>query len=79
MDWWISLLQLLFGQLGVVGTVCFVMAMYIAYLHHQEREDHKATRVLMERDVERRATIHEQYIKVLAEMKLLLESLIPKR
>lgn len=79
MDSWIEILKLLFGQLGVVGTVCFLMSGYLAYLHRQEKEDHKATRQLMEGDLDKRLKIHQEYIQVLTQIKTMMEALLGRR
>jgi len=79
METWIEVLKLLFGQLGVVGTVCFAMAGYLARLHYQEKEDHKKTRAAMEVDMDKRLKIHHEYIEVLTEIKQLLIALSRQR
>lgn len=72
MEWVESLLKLLFGQLGPLGTTTLAAAAYMAFLHHQEREDHKRTRELVAEDAEKRLKIHQDYIAVLSEIKTLL-------
>ena len=67
-----ELLTLLFGQLGPLGTVCVAAAAYSAWLHHREREDHKATRRAVAEDAKERLAIHNRYLEVLAEMRILL-------
>lgn len=68
-------IKFMFGQLGVVGGVCFLMSGYLAWLHHVEREDHKQTRKATELDLEKRLEIHKEYISTLVEIKSLLEAL----
>ena len=72
MEWVEKLLVLLFGQLGALGTVCLLAAGYIAWLHHQEKEDHKRTRELVAQDAEKRLGIHQSYIQILTELKSIL-------
>lgn len=68
-----DLLQLLFGHLGPLGTVCVAAAAYSAWLHHSEREDHRKTREMVAKDAEGRLKIHSQFIEVLAELKTMLQ------
>lgn len=79
MDLWIETLKLLFGQLGVVGTVCFLMTGYLAYLHRQEKEDHGKTRKLLDADLDKRLELHQNYIQLLVEIKSALELLAQRK
>lgn len=72
MEWLESLLKLLFGQLGPLGTVCLGVAAYTAWLHYEEKKDHKKTREIVAEDAEKRLKIHQEYIQTLAEIKTLL-------
>lgn len=72
MEWVENLLKLLFGQLGPLGTVTLAAAAYSAWLHWQEREDHKRTRQLVAEDAEKRLKLHQDFIAVLTEIKTLL-------
>lgn len=67
-----SLLKLLFGQLGVIGTVCLGVATALGWLHMQERKDHKQTRELMYQHFEKLLTLQISVASVLAELKLLI-------
>lgn len=72
MEWAEGFLKFLFGQLGPLGTICLGVAAYTAWLHHQEKEDHKATRKLVAEDAAKRLLLHEKYIAVLTEVKTLI-------
>lgn len=72
MEWVESLLKLLFGQLGPLGTTTLMGAAYIAWLHTKEREDHKETRRLVAEDAERSLKVHHEYIALLAEIRTIL-------
>lgn len=67
-----DLLKLLFGQLGVVGTVCFVILGYVAFLHWQEREDHKATRESIKFYIQSQNEMNMRFLEVLTEVKTVL-------
>lgn len=67
-----DLLKLLFGQLGVVGTVCFVILGYVAYLHHQEREDHKQTREGIKHFIASQNETNMKFLEVMVEMRTVL-------
>lgn len=66
------MLKLLFGQLGVVGTVCLGVAGALGWLHMQERADHKQTRELMYQHFEKLLALQISVAGVLAELKLLI-------
>lgn len=72
MEWVEGLLTLLFRQLGPLGTICLLTTVYVAWLHHNEREDHKHTRDLIAADAERRTKLNQEFIIVLTEIKTLL-------
>lgn len=72
MEWIQDLLKLLFGQLGVVGTVCFLVSGYLAWLHHQEREDHKQTRESVRLYVQSQNEMNMRFLEVITEVKTLL-------
>lgn len=67
-----DLLKLMFGQLGVVGTVCFVILGYVAFLHWQEREDHKSTRESIKFYIQSQNEMNMRFLEVLTEMKTVL-------
>lgn len=75
MEWLQDLLKLLFGHLGPLGTVCVAAAVYAAWLHHQEKEDHKETRKAVAEDAARRIEIHNRYLEILSEMRVVLDHL----
>ncbi|MBK8123868.1 MAG: hypothetical protein IPK54_10025 [Dokdonella sp.] len=74
----LSIVKFLFGQLGVVGGVCFLMAGYLAWLHREEKEDHKRTRTMLNEDLEKRLIAHGEYVKVLAEIRTLLSVMVER-
>lgn len=67
-----DLLKLMFGQLGVVGTVCFVILGYVAYLHWQEREDHKQTREGIKFYIQSQNEMNMKFLEVLTEVRTAL-------
>lgn len=69
MEWIQDLLKLLFGQLGVVGTVCFLAVAYVAYLLQQEKEDHKATRGALAELIKTQANVNLQFMELLTEIR----------
>lgn len=74
-----TILKLLFGQLGVVGTVCFIMSAYLAWLYDQERKDHKATRDAITKDVNERLQIHYKYLEMFEKLNAVLEVIKRRR
>lgn len=78
-DWGMDLLKLLFGQLGVVGTVCFIAAGYLARLHWYEREDHKATRVLLGDLAEKQLNAQVALTQSLSAVETLLEVMVNRK
>jgi hypothetical protein len=70
-----QLLKLLFGNIGVGGTVGVCVAIYIGWLLHQEKEDHRQTRLAVKLDADKRIEIQEKYIEVLTRLTVLIESL----
>jgi len=75
MEWIESLLKLLFAQLGPLGTVCLLTTVYAAYLHKQEKADHLRTRELVAADTEKRNKLHQEFIAVLVEIKMMLNKI----
>lgn len=73
-----AIVKFLFGQLGVIGGVCFLMSGYLAWLHREEKEDHKKTRELLVLDLEKRLIAHGEYVKVLAEIRTLLSVMVER-
>lgn len=64
-----DILKLLFGQLGVVGAVCFIASVHIAYLLDVERKDHKETRALLQKITDTQAGINLRITELLGEIK----------
>ena len=74
-----KLLGLFFAQFGPLGTVCLTTTIYAAWLHYTEKEDHKKTRELVAIDAEKRNKLHQEFILVLGEMKLMISRLAEDR
>lgn len=74
-----QLLKLLFGNIGVGGTVGVCVAIYIGWLYDQEKKDHKATRLAVQEDAEKRRELQEKYIEVLTRLSVMIEALKPRR
>jgi len=74
MDWVNELLKLLFGQVGVLGTVLIGMVYYIGRLLETEQKEHAETRRRAEETNERRIAIFETYLKAMADLKGAVES-----
>lgn len=72
MEWLEGLLKLLFGQLGVVGTVCFLWAFYLGWLYDLERKDHKASRDTLRELSQTQAGMNLKVIEVLTELRTLI-------
>lgn len=68
----LSLLTLLFGQLGALGTICVVGAGSFWYLLKQEQKAHDDTRKIVYQQFNRLAESQQAVATVLAELKLLL-------
>lgn len=60
--------KLLFGQVGVLGTVIIGFAGFIAWLYIREREAHEATRKLMWEASEARYKVLESNLATLKEL-----------
>lgn len=69
MEWITDTLKLLFGQLGVVGTVCFIISAYLGWMHYEEKEDHKLTRSALHDLVKAQATVNLQFMELLTEIR----------
>jgi len=65
----LTILQLLFGQTGALGTVLIGMCGFLAWLLIQERKSHDETRGRMQEMADKRTEIFESYIKVVADLK----------
>lgn len=74
-----DLLKLLFGQLGVVGTVCFIAAGYIARLHYSEQQDHKETRQTLTELMEKQLNAQVALTQSLSAIETLLEVMVNRR
>lgn len=74
-DWVTDLLRLLFGQLGVVGTVCAVAAVYSAWLLKLEQDAHNTTREKNEILNDKRIEVFTQIVETLSEMKTSVDTL----
>lgn len=68
----LSLLTLLFGQLGALGTICVVGAGAFWFLLKQEKTAHESTRQIVYQQFDKLATSQQAVATVLAELKLLL-------
>jgi len=75
----LSLLQLLFGQTGALGTVLIGMVAYLAWSLQQEKKDHKETRVAMQAAAEKRYETFESYIKAMADLKQAVDLLAARK
>lgn len=73
-SWVQELLKLLFGQVGVLGTVLIGIAAYIAYLHKKEMEAHEETRRRGDEVAEKRTVLFETYLKTLSDLKIAIEA-----
>lgn len=74
-EWFTGLLTVLFGQLGALGTVCFLAAAYSAYLLQREQESHTATRRELTEYLESHLALREKHIEILAELRGILLTL----
>lgn len=77
-DWgWVTnLLQLLFGQLGVLGTVCFLFMSYIAWQLDVEQKLHRETRRRYEELNERRLQVFDALANSIKDLKVSVDSAI---
>jgi hypothetical protein len=66
--WILEGLKLLFGQVGVLGTVIIGFAGFIAWLYIKEREAHDSTRQLMLTQNEARYKVLESNLATLKEL-----------
>jgi len=69
----VDLLKLLFGNLGVLGTMLTVLVAYMAWLLNTERGKHDETRRLVMETQERRLEMYAANVRVLSELKTLLD------
>ena len=74
MDWLNELLKLLFGQVGVLGTVLIGMVFYIGRLLEAEQKAHTDTRKRSEDTGEKRTVLFETYLKTMSDLKNAIES-----
>lgn len=65
----LSLLQLLFGQTGALGTVLIMANGYQAWLYLQERKAHAETRAAYTAAADKRTEILENYVKSIGDIK----------
>ncbi len=80
--WLKSLLEVLFGQIGVVSTILIAVCAYITWLyekerelHGKERESHESTRKQMQELSEKRFAIILETFKVMEGFKREIEEL----
>lgn len=64
----LELLKLLFGQVGVLGTVLIAFGAFTAYLYITERKAHDVTRTLMLAQNDARFKILESNLQTLKEL-----------
>jgi hypothetical protein len=64
----LDLIKLLFGQVGVLGTVLIAFGSFCAWLYITERKAHDATRSLMMQQNEARFKILESNLQTLKEL-----------
>lgn len=74
-SWLSSILTLLFGQVGVLGTVLIAASAYIAWQLHLEQLDHKETRRKYEEMNEKRLELFAHVLKSVGEMKTSIDAL----
>lgn len=65
----VDLLKLLFGQVGVIGTLCLSLAVFLGWLYREEIKAHQLTRTRYEDMNEKRFEILTTQSKVLTELK----------
>lgn len=70
--------KLLFGQVGVLGTVIIGFAGFIAWLYLKEREAHEATRRLMWDQSEARYKVLESNLTTLKELQTTVGLLVDR-
>jgi hypothetical protein len=70
----ITIIKLLFGELGVVGAVCFIGAGHISWLLHQERLAHEQTRATIKEVVRDQALANMKFVELLTEIRTYLEA-----
>jgi len=75
----IETLKLLFGQVGVLGTVIMIFAAFISWLHIKEREAHEATRAIMNAQNEARYRVLESNLATLKELQTTVALLVQQR
>lgn len=71
-------LKLLFGQVGVLGTVIIGFAGFVAWLYIKEREAHDATRQLMLTQNEARFKVLESNLVTLKEIQVTVGLLVDR-
>lgn len=74
LSWLQELLKLLFGQVGVLGTVLIGFAAYIGWLLEQEKREHERTRTRAEEVYEKRTILFETYLKAMTELRVAVEA-----
>lgn len=85
--WAINLLQLLFGQIGAVGTICVAVAGYMGWQLHLAQQATKELFIKMaqeradmttkfESSQEKRVELLSTYLHTLSEFKNTLDSLV---
>jgi hypothetical protein len=69
----IPIIKLLFGELGVVGAVCFIGAGHISWLLHQERLAHEQTRATIKNVVADQAIVNMKFVELLTEIRTYMQ------
>ena len=70
-----KLLSLLFGQVGVLGTILIAMCTYLAWDVKEERASHRATREYIYELQEKRVQMHTANLEAMTEIKVSLDQL----
>lgn len=73
--WILSLLQLLFGQAGVVGTILIGGFAYVAWQLKLEQDAHDKTRTQKDELSEKRYALLEKQLSVMGEFRVALDNL----
>lgn len=73
--WIHSVLELLFGRLGALGTLFVGAFAYVAWQLHIEQREHRETRKLMEELNEKRLLLHAENIRAIEQLRQAMLSL----
>lgn len=77
-EWMSQLIELLFGKLGALGTVCLAAAGWTGYLLRLEQDAHERTRQQFQLYLESQSIFREKYLELLTELRTFLELLTRK-